>query len=459
MKTCIAIAFCLFSASSLAGINSESENNNSESRADGPIEPSATVTGSLSTRRDVDWFYFDLLTSGSIDISLDHHSGRDFDWDLYAETGPAVASGASSRIPETGSYAATSAGRYFLKLSSYSGSGNYWLDVSYDSAGGGGSDPRPSKPSNLQNWISGDAEDAGVEPVGGPAMLLMGGNFDIDEAFVNRAYPVLNGGDVVVLRTSGSNGYNDYLYNLVSGSLKPNSVETLLVDTVSKANSDYVEWVVRNAELIYFAGGDQSEYLNAWKGTRLESAVRSAYGRGAVVGGISAGLAIQGEHVYDPDGVTAVISSEVLANPYHPNVMFSHDFLQLPLMQGFITDTHFQQRDRMGRLLGFMARLRQDGLTQQVIGLGIDEDSALFIDKNGMATADGDSAVYVIEESGSTSRDQVQPGQPLIYSNLRRTKLVAGQWFNFANSSHNGSAVNLSVDGRLSTPFSPASPY
>jgi len=323
--------------------------------------------------------------------------------------------------------------------------------------GGGGG--RPAKPSNLQTWLTGNAADAGRAPVNGPALLLMGGNFDIDEAFTLRAFPIANGGDVVVLRTSGSNGYNDYLYNLTSGSLKPDSVETLLVDTRTKADTAFVDWVLRNAELIYVAGGDQSAYVNAWKGTNVESAIQAAYARGAVIGGISAGLAVQGEFVYDPDGVTAVTSAEALANPYRNGMLFSNDFLDLPLMQDIITDTHFRQRDRMGRLLAFMARLRQDGLSARIVGVGVDEDTSLFIDSQGRAIVDGDGAAYVIQERSDTTRTQVSSGQPLIYRNLQRVRLLAGQTFDFASGSHTGNSAVISVDGRNSTPFTPADPY
>jgi cyanophycinase len=453
-----ALVLCALCAPASASITNESESNDRESRADGPVAPGIVVSGSLSTRRDIDWLWFDVPAAGRIEIRLDHASGRDFDWSLYAASGPAIATGASSAIPELGSYAAPAAARYWLKLSPYSGSGSWQLSLDFVADGGGG-DPRPDPPAGLKRWLSGHAEDAGVEPQGGPGLLLMGGNFDIDEAFLQRAYPILNGGDIVVLRSAGSDGYNDYLYTLASGALQPDSVETLLVDTRGKADSDYVAWAVRNAELIYIAGGDQSDYLNQWQDTRLEEAVRGAWARGAVVGGISAGLAVQGEHIYDPDGVSAVISSEAIADPYRSSVVFSSDLFGLPLLAGVITDSHFTQRDRMGRLLAFMARLREDGAAQRIVGLGIDEDTSLFIDRDGRSVVDGDFSAYVIEETADTQRLQVDPGQPLVYRNLRRIRLDAGEGYDFASGVHDGSEISLSVDGRNSPTLSPADPY
>ncbi len=442
-----------------AQITSESENNNTESAADGPVASGTRVAGTLSKSSDVDWFYFDLAAAGPITVSLSHGSSNDFDWDLYRGSGSAIASGRSSSTPDSGSYQATITGRHYLKITSYRGSGSYTLDVS-SSGSGGGSSGRPAKPSNLQVWITGNAADSGKNPVNGPALILMGGGSDVDASFSQRGFPVANGGDVVVIRTSGSNGYNDYLYNLVSGAIKPDSVETMLLDTAAKANSDYADWVLRNAELIFLAGGDQSAYINAWKGTRSEDAIQAAYARGAVIGGTSAGLAVQGEFIYDPDGVTAATGAEAIANPYRSSMLFSNDFLNFPLMNDIVTDSHFSQRDRMGRLFAFMARLRQDNSTARIIGMGVSENTAIFMDRNGLGIVDGSGAAYVVEERSDTQRTQVISGQPLIYRNLQRTKLTAGQTFNFVNSAHTGTSIILSVDGRNATaPFSPVNPY
>lgn len=320
---------------------------------------------------------------------------------------------------------------------------------------------RPSKPSNLRVYLTGNSSDANKQPVGGPAVLLMGGGPEVDAAFTSQAYPVANGGDVVVLRTSDSNGYNDYLYNLpVAASLKPNSVETMVVDTVNKANSAYVKWVVETAELIWIAGGDQSAYLTYWKDTALETAIRSAYTRGAVIGGTSAGCAVMSEFIYDPYNVTAVISSEAIANPYRSSVKINSGFIDAPLMWDVITDTHFYERDRMGRLMAFMARLRTDGRTSVITGIGVDESTSLFVNKDGVGTALGSGYVYVLREDAQTVRTQVTSGQPLIYRDVLRTRLAPNQTFNLGTGATTGGTLRLSVDGRYpNDPYTPSNPY
>lgn len=314
-------------------------------------------------------------------------------------------------------------------------------------------------PEGLVQFTTGNPADAKVAPRGGPALLLMGGSVEVDVAFAQRVLPLANGGDVVVLRTTPRDGYNAYFFELVDGPLRPDSVQTLVVDTVAKANSDYVATAVANAEFVFMAGGDQSTYINAWKGTRVEDAIRTAHARGAVVGGTSAGLAVMGEYIYDPDGVEGAVGPEVLADPYHPSIALTHGFLGFPLLQGVLTDTHFRERDRMGRTLAFMARLRADGIAPSVVAIAVDESTTLFVDHDGRGVVDGQGAVYVIRETADTRRVQVAAGQPLVYTGLERIRLRAGQRIDLRTWRHDGDVAPLSADARTPTAPFAGDPY
>lgn len=460
----LAIPFlALFMATAVSAcITAESERNNRDTQADGPLCDNTTVSGAISSRRDVDWFYFDLTTTGTLTFSLDHNTSDDFDWYLYRESGGSIASAASSQVPDDGSYNATATGRYYLKVQRYAGTGWYTLDVTLPTGGGGGGGScgygsRPAKPGGLSVWQTGSTDDACANPTG-PGLLLMGGGSDVDAAFTGRVAPVIGGGDVVVLRTSGSNGYNSYLYNLMS----PDSVETLLVDSVSKADSDYVEWVVESAEFVFIAGGDQSDYLNNWQGTRLEDAIRHVYNKGGVVGGTSAGLAVQSQYIYDPDGILSVYSDEAVTNPCHAYINLSWDFLNLPWMNNIITDSHFQERDRMGRLLTFMARLSEPGIaptSNPITGIGVDEATSMYLDGNGYGVVDGSGAVYVLREGSSTQLTQVQCGSVVVYEDIERYRLNSGDHFNFATGTSSVSPVLLGIDGGFANFYSPSDPY
>ena len=328
-------------------------------------------------------------------------------------------------------------------------------------------DGRPGKPSNLVTYLSGNPVQSPQPPVGGPGLLLMGGGPEVDAAFTQRAYPVVNAGDIVVLRVSGADGYQNYLYNDLVNQLppklrpllQPNSVMTLMVDTRSKANSDFVFDAVSKANLVWMAGGDQSQYISHWKGTALASAVQMAYKRGAVVGGTSAGMVVSGEWMYDPGALTAVTSVEAVANPYRPSVIISTDLFGLNLGFNLVPETHFANRDRMGRLLTFMARLRQDARTSLVYGIGLDEQTSMFIDAAGIGTFQRQAAAgngYVLrEDRRGTQRVQVVPDLPLIYRNVQRHKFTTpGQTFDFNRGTTAVPATPVSVEGAL-----PVNPY
>ena len=312
---------------------------------------------------------------------------------------------------------------------------------------------RPTKPPELVVYVTGDPGDSPNKATGGPGLLLMGGGTDVDSGFSQRAYPVVNGGDIVIIRTSGADGYNDYLYNMVTGPLKPNSVETMMLDTPAKANSDYAAWVLNTAELIWMAGGDQSEYVNAWKDTRSEDAIHACHARGGVVGGTSAGLAVMGQFVYDPDGVGSVTSAQAIANPFTNRINISDDFLDFPLLRNVITDSHFRNRDRMGRSLAFLARLRQDGRSNPITGIAISEATCLFINKDGQGVVNGSAEVYILREDDVTQRVQVAPSQPLVYSDILRTRLVAGDTVDVTTWEASKQPIRMSVDGTAASPF------
>lgn len=314
--------------------------------------------------------------------------------------------------------------------------------------GGGGTDARPDKPAGLVSYVTGDDGDKEVTPAG-PGLILMGGGTDVDEAF-QWWTPLVAGGDVVVLRTSGADGYNSYLYEDIGGC---DSVETLLVTTPELAAEPYVAWTVAHAEAVFLAGGDQAKYLEAWKDTPLEDAIMAAYGRGAVVGGTSAGCAVLGENVFAAYNDT-VYSDEALADPYNMYMTLDRGFLSIPLLAGWITDTHFAQRDRMGRLVGFLARIVQDGWAPAAVGIGIDEETAIVVGPDGAGQVLGKGAAYLVRTTGAPA--VCAAGQALEYSQLVYSKLVAGDAVQLPGAKTSVADTPLAASGGA---LSPANPY
>ncbi|MCA0149793.1 cyanophycinase [Rossellomorea vietnamensis] len=281
---------------------------------------------------------------------------------------------------------------------------------------------------------------------------LMGGSTDVDEAMRWMAEKA-NGGDFVVLRTSGSDGYNQYLYDLAADNQSSlDSVETILLKNRNASYDSFVLNKVKNAEAVFFAGGDQFLYVDYIEGTPLEDALNSRIQKGIPIGGTSAGLAIQGEFVYDAANGT-VYSDEALADPYNRYMTFSRNFLKNRYLDHTITDSHFEQRDRMGRLVGFLSRNLMDGWTTEAKGIAVNEQTALLIE------ADGSARVAVqpggTNQSVYLAKASSQPSQvsPLSTSDIDVIKLNNGDTIDMTNwTNHTGFSYVLdAVNGVLNS--------
>ena len=269
----------------------------------------------------------------------------------------------------------------------FAGTGNIESDLFSES-----STKVKSKPEYTYS-ISGNAGDKNVAPTGG-GLALMGGGTEVDEAFRWLADKA-NGGDFVVLGATSTQFYNKYISDLAS----LDSVETLIIPTFAAANADFVYEKIAHAEAIFIKGGDQSDYINYWSGSRVEDALYVAMQRHVPIGGSSAGLAVLGEVDFAAlnDSIT---SSEALANPLDGRISLDAGFLTpedaggaetaLQLVDNVIMDTHFMQRDRMGRMLTFMARMDSDNLVPATPrGIAVNEQTALLVSDNGSARAVG----------------------------------------------------------------------
>lgn len=249
-------------------------------------------------------------------------------------------------------------------------------------------------------------------------LALMGGAVDVDSAFqflVSRS----GGGDVVVLCVGCNNAYNKYINKLG----KVDSVETISFRSRDASSDPLVLAKIRNAEALFIAGGDQTNYVNFWMDTPVEDAINSLVARNVPIGGTSAGLAILGDFVFTAGNGT-ITSPTALANPYDPLVDLDRNFLVMPRMSTVITDSHFVARDRMGRLVTFLARIAQDGWSPAPRGIGVDEGGAVLVDENGTATFVGTGTAYFLQTPGSPS--VCLAGTPLSFAGLSVYKIASG---------------------------------
>jgi cyanophycinase-like exopeptidase len=289
-------------------------------------------------------------------------------------------------------------------------------------------------------YLTGNAADATGQTTLG--IGLMGGGTDVDALFTWMSERA-GGGDFVVIRASGADGYNQYVFDL--GTF--DSVETLVLQNRSASFDPFVLQTIRNAEALFIAGGDQSDYVGSWKGTPVEDAIHELAARGIPIAGTSAGTAILSEFVYAALRQSAT-SSQALADPFHRDITLDRDFLHLPHMNGLITDQHLIERDRIGRTLAFMARIVRDGWQAESRSIAIDRETAVLVDASGDATivANPDHPTPYAYFIRGGQPEICEPKTPLTYRNLDVFRAQPGSRFDIPSwSGHNGTSYGLDV--------------
>ena len=319
----------------------------------------------------------------------------------------------------------------------------------------------PAAHAEVKRFLVGNAEDVAPR-LHGPAFHFQGGGTDVDSAF-QWMFDQVRGCadcdaklDVVVLTAyEDDDGYNDYLLAMKG----VDSVETLCITSRADAELPEIADTIRKAEVVFFTGGDQCEYITFMKGTPVETAVESVYARGGGIGGTSAGDAIQGEFIYDACTGSAQ-SNETLANAYHESMTFTADFFHWKYMEGTITDQHLVERNRIGRTFVFLARQIQDGKTDHVLGIAANRETSLLIDKDGLATISGKGPAYFI--LADHKPELCKANQPLTFSNFKLWKVDAGGTFNLKNRPTTGYYLRSVKNGIIEgDPYAPEScvPY
>lgn len=300
----------------------------------------------------------------------------------------------------------------------------------------------------------------------GPALVLAGaGLSNMSPAVLPwirahvRASHSRRAGNLVVLKASGERDYSDDFYARGDFAWVQ---EILVPPCAAPGDVDAVAPYVDDADAVLFAGGDQSHYT-AWKDSALIRAVRRLHARGGIVGGGSAGLAIQGAVVYDSaaadrlhpnDDDYAVTTSNSVRDPLEPEISFTTGLFDWPPLRGTITDSHFVKRDRFGRSVVFLARIVHEQLARApVYGLGVDEGSVVLVEPDGTATLrlkGKDRGAYLLR---LTKRPRLMPGVP-----LRAVVDVAhvardGERFDLAHQRASEPWRAVTVDGRRTPPY------
>lgn len=288
-----------------------------------------------------------------------------------------------------------------------------------------------------------------------PGTVLMGGGTDVDAAF-QWMCGLSGNGDFLVIRATGTDAYNPYIQQLCPNE---NSVATLIIPNATAANDPFVQSTIQNAEALWIAGGDQSNYINFWTGTAVQQGVNALIARGVPVGGTSAGMNVLSEFVYSALASQGATSSQSLADPYNRYITLARDFVNVPVLQGLIDDPHFVTRDRMGRDLAFLCRVYNLNWSPAPRDIAIDERTALLIDSSGNGQVVGIGTVYFLQAPGAPQ--VCQPGTPLTYQNIAVYRINSSGTFNLSTwKGRGGTSYTVSANaGVLSSTQANGSVY
>ncbi|MCA9265815.1 MAG: cyanophycinase, partial [Planctomycetales bacterium] len=166
------------------------------------------------------------------------------------------------------------------------------------------------------------------------------------------------------------------------------------------ADADRVESLdaLRTATGIWFGGGRQWRFVDAYEGTRAVKFMRDVLARGGVIGGSSAGATIQGDYL-------------ARGNPLGPDDIMAEGYEQgFAFLPGVAVDQHFSQRRRQPDMAALMQRY------PSFLGIGLDETTGLVV-QGCLAEVVGEHRVHFYDAAATTS------DAPRIVS------ARAGQWY------------------------------
>ena len=248
--------------------------------------------------------------------------------------------------------------------------------------------------------------------------MIIGGAEDKfrDRVILNR-FVTLAGGEaatIAVISTASSLGLEaGERYRAIFGELGVRAVHPIHAMTRPQANDEAGVLAVRDATGVFMTGGNQLRLSSTIGGTRLADAVLDRFRHGAVVAGTSAGASAMSSHMiaFGASGAT----------PKHRMAQIAAGLGVLP---GVIVDQHFQQRNRLGRLLSLIAQ------NPSLLGLGVDEDTAGVVGPDGILEVIGRGSITVVDGAQSdTDAWEIKGHKPVMISGVVLHSLPAGYRF------------------------------
>lgn len=256
----------------------------------------------------------------------------------------------------------------------------------------------------------------------GPLLLIGGAEDKLGSRIILARFIQLAGGSsarIAIVATASA--YHDLVghrYVALFSNLGAASVELLQLHERADAQRRDTLALLAEATGIFITGGDQLKLTAVLGGTPVADYIRRASRRGAVVAGTSAGASVAAEHMvaYGAGG-------------FPPRKSMMHFAPGLGLIAGVVVDQHFGARMRTGRLFAAIAH------NPELIGIGLDEDTAAEIDAHDCLTVLGRGAVMIADAADLSYSDIYEAPEhaPLAMFGLRLHVLTSGYRYELAN--------------------------
>lgn len=251
-------------------------------------------------------------------------------------------------------------------------------------------------------------------------LLIIGGAEDkTGPCLILRSFIELAGGDkaVVALITTATESPRQVAGEYRELFLQLGAAEVIHLDVSDRAAARSLRLTDRLTDVtgIFLTGGDQLRLTSILGGTSVSKWLHAAVRRGAVLAGTSAGAAAM-THIM-------IVSGREESAPKRSSVRLAPG---LGFLEEVVVDQHFAERGRIGRLLAVVAQ------NPHILGLGLDEDTAVKCDPTGFFTVIGSGACTVVDglTIGHSNVSDSGVGEPLALTQVTVHVLPAGYSFN-----------------------------
>lgn len=207
-------------------------------------------------------------------------------------------------------------------------------------------------------------------------------------------------------------------YRRIFYDLGVNRVDTMNIGSRKEANQKQIIRSLSDIDCVFFVGGDQLRISSILGGTEFHHYIQDKLEDDLIVAGTSAGASMMSE--------VMVVEGDEEDAPRKCTVKMAPG---MGFLKGVIIDQHFNQRGRIGRLLGAVAQ------NPYTLGIGIDEDTAIIINKENEIRVIGSGVITIVDGKniGFTNISEQYPDEPLAITNVNVHILPTGYKFSLIN--------------------------